>query len=1232
MGDDDDPAHWEFVLTIPNNTDTRIYLRENTDVPEELLTDGTTVVFVDNATDGCPLPSDDFPVNQPAGNKSHGGVVQRNPDEPNNLYVTVNLPTSPERYAMCIQPPASDGLQVFRLQVKVSMPYVRGGGQLIVIDGTDSWNVPSVPTPGAGPGGLEPCAADATPRFKSLARRRGRFGNDLNMDSIPSFDVVAKNMEASGVKFIKVDVNDYPSALDAFNLTRLPVIRFFYPHAPGGEPLNGPCPEPFSGLEYPAALINPCGLEMWVKDTLDQHDCNCDWALEPNACTAPNDGSTCRRVCCGPPVPDCKQCVQDFADAGGCEVLDGELHHMAPYIPPGCMPCTHDPSLDSLLAAACSFVPPQMTPDPGARAEPGDFKPYIAEPDPFASPSPPEPSCLDGAAPIDLTNILHNNLGGVGPDSGDEVIRYGNVGKLDGHYYDLVISVAEGTFKCEADVCSQRVSSGYGVIRMGFGTRVKLQFSFVWPNSDEEVEMNTIRFQILDFDASAKPECKEMVAVDSAIRPFHYELSKKPKVAVQENGTSTWFMTDHPFSEGADDDDVHIADKGTAAFDEQLSRAATLVFGAPYPTAEAKGGDAFCVGGIRSWSSPNVCCHADCESCGGPSCNARTVATGQSCCTGYIKEGAVPCEKPEDVGCLTPTAAPPSAPLPGYGFQLELAFAAPMYGTAHLKAEPEYCTTGIRAAKANHICCPAICGKCGGSSCGLRPGGDACCTKSIETNGTFCSYPTQDTCLVPALEEVEEEESAAEATPFTLDLASCSGEQTRAFFFSGETTAICAPPSPPGLKEAVTLSPPLLPRAVFPPPAPKPDCLDDMTIDLSKATVIQNNLGGFGPSRGDQSLRYQNAGTFEGRPFDLVVAALGGYEPELPSENGLSGGFGSVNVKSNRTASLRFGFLWTDTDEEARLPQIRFRFLDLDASSDAAFCREVIAADAAKRGFTYELGYEPEVIVQTNGTKTWFMSEHVGSESDNPTSPEALTEDQRDRSVTLVYSPVDEAEEGGVAPTPKWCAAGVLSRDGEDCCAASCGRCGGPQCEDLPGGRENCCSAEVAKSAPCTTEDQTSCVVPPPAPPAFKYGFEVDLAYAQPFWGTPPRTLSHDTDWCGDGIRSDVAEDVCCAATCGKCGGAGCHTRPGGRDACCVANILNAERYCTVGSSTGCLVPPGDPGESIEDEEELTAQPPFAVDLASCAVAGAPPSRTFMFDAYVSSDCPSPPAAAPDEF
>jgi len=70
---------------------------------------------------------------------------------------------------------------------------------------------------------------------------------------------------------------------------------------------------------------------------------------------------------------------------------------------------------------------------------------------------------------------------------------------------------------------------------------------------------------------------------------------------------------------------------------------------------------------------------------------------------------------------------------------------------------------------------------------------------------------------------------------------------------------------------------------------------------------------------------------------------------------------------------------------------------------------------------------------------------------------------------------------------------------------------------------------------------------------------------------------------------------VCCAKSCGKCGGTGCEKRPGGLECCAGTHTKKAAPPCATAEQVGCLMPKGasllEEGEAEEaeaDEDELT--------------------------------------------
>ena len=63
-------------------------------------------------------------------------------------------------------------------------------------------------------------------------------------------------------------------------------------------------------------------------------------------------------------------------------------------------------------------------------------------------------------------------------------------------------------------------------------------------------------------------------------------------------------------------------------------------------------------------------------------------------------------------------------------------------------------------------------------------------------------------------------------------------------------------------------------------------------------------------------------------------------------------------------------------------------------------------------------------------------------------------------------------------------------------------------------------------------------------------------------------------DWCTEGIyKLDKGVGVCCAKSCGQCGGTGCGSLPGGKWKCCADTLATDGDDCGVPEDTGCRIP-----------------------------------------------------------
>ena len=215
-----------------------------------------------------------------------------------------------------------------------------------------------------------------------------------------------------------------------------------------------------------------------------------------------------------------------------------------------------------------------------------------------------------------------------------------------------------------------------------------------------------------------------------------------------------------------------------------------------------------------------------------------------------------------------------------------------------------------------------------------------------------------------------------------------------------------------------TSSPPSPPPPP-PPSAPASVCGQEVLLDLGAAcqTILQNNLGGQGPDNGAEELRFGRAGSFAGRPFDLVFkttgvgvggGADGSYVKGADSiTNGCpdGGGFGKIGMRRSQKAGFTLTFRDSVTNDPVVLPAFRFAFMDIDAGSNAAWQEHVFVT--GYNGYTLD---DNTYLAVTNGNEggrdgIWVASTdaYASSSADNPSDPEALTATQRRLTVTFEF-------------------------------------------------------------------------------------------------------------------------------------------------------------------------------------------------------------------------------------
>eukprot|EP00903_Cladosiphon_okamuranus_P016837 g15527.t1 len=154
---------------------------------------------------------------------------------------------------------------------------------------------------------------------------------------------------------------------------------------------------------------------------------------------------------------------------------------------------------------------------------------------------------------------------------------------------------------------------------------------------------------------------------------------------------------------------------------------------------------------------------------------------------------------------------------------------------------------------------------------------------------------------------------------------------------------------------------------------------------------------------------------------------------------------------------------------------------------------------------------------------------------------------------------------------------GVESSNGDVCCVASCGICGGPGCSSR-GPAEDCCESTIEDfGEPCSSTGAAPCYigdVPAPGPVC-------------PSVNIP-------------GIESSSGE-ACCLSSCGQCGGEDCATAGSPSD-CCEEDIVEFGDPCSETNEAPCFIgdvcPSANNIRGIEDSERR------ACCVDSCGLCG----------------------------
>lgn len=152
----------------------------------------------------------------------------------------------------------------------------------------------------------------------------------------------------------------------------------------------------------------------------------------------------------------------------------------------------------------------------------------------------------DGAQPgealidFELSELVHANLGGFGPDSGDANMRFANIVTYNGKQVDLLVR-SSPSFSPK-NYLNNGKRGEFGQINLIAGSKTEISFNFVDNKTDEPVTFQTFFFSFFDLDLEGTGTNikRERVTADGFEKYF---ITPTSQVDVQKDGSKIAFTS-----------------------------------------------------------------------------------------------------------------------------------------------------------------------------------------------------------------------------------------------------------------------------------------------------------------------------------------------------------------------------------------------------------------------------------------------------------------------------------------------------------------------------------------------------------------------------------------------------------------------------------------------------------------------------------------------------------------
>jgi len=287
--------------------------------------------------------------------------------------------------------------------------------------------------------------------------------------------------------------------------------------------------------------------------TNDDHIRICDYceAYNRRSSNAAVAGQKCAKP---PPVPPPPPAKKECEDNGCSWIHSQQLCHSLQGDDVLYNDCLFDFCLECDDDAAVQFVAEEEDENPDPICVAG--APECA----------PEEVCTN-AVKMNTLTVTQNNLGGVGPDSGDEEIRYSNAAVINGKAVDLVLTT-DGEFKTSKP--SKNGNAGaFGVLNVKCGTSMTVTMKAVDSETGGPVVLDAVALTWYDLDEGKKQKGRATVTTCGSTGAIVSENSELTLVREGDCSSATSSVAgtgkDNPKS-------PHTLDS------VQISRAVTLPF------------------------------------------------------------------------------------------------------------------------------------------------------------------------------------------------------------------------------------------------------------------------------------------------------------------------------------------------------------------------------------------------------------------------------------------------------------------------------------------------------------------------------------------------------------------------------------------------------------------------------------------------------------------------------